>query len=399
MTIVLWMTMVVATVKALVHPMAPSLRILTMRRGHTFPPLRRPCNQRRIAYMLFGGSARRCTKQGDGDAADDGAAMTVRQIYNSSLKRLQNEGISEPEWSVAHLLASAMELPWSNGFSHLQRTMESGNDKILMEQQLTLAQSERYQSMLERRLKDEPLQYILGKWDFLDYEEIVVRPPLLCPRPETEELVELVRKDIQQQQQQQQQLEYRKQQQDQEQPWNILDVGCGTGVIGIALADTIQHSRVVAIDIEPIALATSLENAKLILGSNFAERYAALEVDATDYKPPTDHQFDVVVSNPPYIPRDDMMALSRDVVDYESDRALCGGSDGMDVIRTIVCKWAKIWGKKPTSVCWMEVDPSHPSLLGAWLEKDRALGVALESTHQDLSGRDRFVKLSFRSFD
>jgi release factor glutamine methyltransferase len=388
--------MVVATVRALVHPMAPSLRMMPRYCWNAMLLPRQTWNQPRIAFRLVGGSTRSCSTRGDGHAAgpstdhnaDNGAALTVRQIYSSSLEQMQNQGVSEPEWSAAHLLASAMELPWSNGFSQLQRDMESGGNTDLTKQQLTFAQSERYQAMVNRRLNDEPLQYILGKWDFLDYEEIVVRPPLLCPRPETEELVELVRKDIQQH------LLAGKQQQ-----WNILDVGCGTGVIGIALADTIQHSRVVAIDIEPIAVATSLANAKLILGSNFAERYVALECGAADYEPSTDHQFDVVVSNPPYIPRDDMSTLSRDVVDYESDRALCGGSDGMDVIRTIVCKWAKVWGNKPTSVCWMEVDPSHPSLLEAWLEEDLGLGVSLESTHQDMSGRDRFVKLSFRSND
>jgi len=91
-----------------------------------------------------------------------------------------------------------------------------------------------------------------------------------------------------------------------------------------------------------------------------------------------------------------MSTLSRDVVEYESDQALCGGKDGMDVIRVIVQKWATEWGKKHDSVCWMEVDPTHPGLLHTWLEQRQELGVFVESVHKDLSGRDRFVKLAFR---
>ena len=347
---------------------------------------------KRTQSRLFQSEFRRETQDSLPQNTD---AISVQQAYTLSLKRLQQQGVSEPEWSVAHLLSSAMDLPWSNGFSQLQRAVETGTDKQLSEQLLTLSQWERYQSMLERRLTDEPLQYILGKWDFLDYEQLVIRSPLLCPRPETEELVVLVRKDVQNQQGNDGDNHHNQQ-------VNILDIGCGTGVIGIALADTIPSSKVCAIDIEPVAVATSLENAKLILGPSWEERYSAVKCSADNYSTADGGNngcFDIIVSNPPYIPRKDMKTLSPDVVQYESDQALCGGEDGMDVIRTIIHKWAREWGKRPTSTCWMEVDPSHPALLQSWLDQDeqrRDLGVFLEATHQDLSGRDRFVKLAFR---
>lgn len=315
--------------------------------------------------------------------AKSGLNVTVRQAWHTSLERFHRNDVSEPDWSVAHLLASALGLPWSNGFSRLQRAILEGGDKDLSERQLTVSEWKTYQDMTQRRLQDEPLQYVLGNWDFLDYEQVIIRPPLLCPRPETEELVELVREEVLRDNPSDNQL-------------NILDVGCGTGVIGISLADKIPTAHVVAIDIEPVAIATSKENAQLVLGNDWEDRYTALECSANDYE--TFALLDVLVSNPPYIPRSDMETLAQDVVRYESDRALCGGDDGMDVIRTIVQKWANEWGR-PTSTCWMEVDPTHPSLLGAWLnepaQRDR-LGVYLESTHKDLSGRERFVKLAFR---
>lgn len=326
------------------------------------------------------------TKLFSSDNGSGGANFpTVQQAWSTALELFQEKGVSEPEWSVAHLLASALDLPWSNGFSQLQRAVVDCADKNLCNRPLTEQEWNQYQAMIQRRLEDEPLQYILGKWDFLDYEQLIIRPPLLCPRPETEELVELVRKDTINSQSTTHSLQ-------------LLDVGCGTGVIGIALADAFPTAKVVAIDIEPVAVETSKENARRILGIDSEDRYSAVRYSADDYK--TDNLLDVVVSNPPYIPRSDMETLEQDVVRYESDQALCGGDDGMDVIRTIVRKWSTEWGKRPSSTCWMEVDPSHPKLLEAWLDEEeqrRALGVYLESSHRDLSGRDRFVKLAFRN--
>jgi release factor glutamine methyltransferase len=180
-----------------------------------------------------------------------------------------------------------------------------------------------------------------------------------------------------------------------ESPVHILDCGCGTGVIGIALAEILPDATVEAIDIEPIAIETSIENAQRVLEDQsggigkYPDCYTATLVSANDYKP--EHPFDIVVSNPPYIPRNDMKTLTDDVTKYESDEALCGGNDGMDVIRTIIRKLPE-WCKSE-AVCWMEVDPSHPKIIQEWLDNQDGGKVRFESSHKDMFGKDRFVKL------
>lgn len=289
---------------------------------------------------------------------------SVPQVWEASLSYLVEAKVPEPELSIQHLLADVLDLDWAGcGF----RTIPHEHGNTL----LTEVQAQEYSKKLRRRQDQEPLQYILGQWDFLDYT-VKIRPPLLCPRPETEELVMLVVEDTT------------------ESPIHILDVGCGTGVIGISLAEKLPDAFVQAIDLEPVAITTSLENADRILGDEDRSSYQAKLCAAQEYDP--DHPFDIVVSNPPYIPRADMAGLSEDVVKYEDDQALCGGEDGMDVIRTIVHQLPK-WCHSG-STCWMEVDPTHPKLLQDWLDAEHeALGVAFEATYQDMFGKDRFVKL------
>eukprot|EP00536_Pseudo-nitzschia_multiseries_P014101 jgi/Psemu1/310600/fgenesh1_kg.657_\ len=282
-----------------------------------------------------------------------------------------------------YLAAASLQLPWERGIRDLQTGPNSLRSAIL-----SAEQAQDLEEMVKRREAHEPIQYVLGKWDFL-YYTIAIRRPLLCPRPETEELV----------------MKIVDEKKGNESPTRILDVGCGTGVIGISLAQLLPDATVEAIDIEPVAIETSMENSQRVLNDETDDRsgrYTATLCSANDYT--ADHPFDVVVSNPPYIPRGDMDTLTDDVTQFESDQALCGGSDGMDIIRTIIEKLPE-WCSSD-AVCWMEVDPSHPGMIEEFLssrgkegnkdgntsskEKQR---VRFDSSHKDMFGNDRFVKL------
>jgi release factor glutamine methyltransferase len=103
-------------------------------------------------------------------------------------------------------------------------------------------------------------------------------------------------------------------------------------------------------------------------------------------------KFDMIVSNPPYIPQADMATLSEDVSNFESHTALCGGNDGLDVVRAIIKKLPE-WMESGCS-CWMEVDPTHPGMLQELLMDDP--DVDFDATLRDMFGRERFVKLVVR---
>jgi len=247
---------------------------------------------------------------------------------------------------------------------------------------------------------------------------------MLCPRPETEELVELVLADIDQL------VKHQNIKPGDGRKVRVLDVGCGTGAIGIAIASRCPELvQVVALDVLPEAVELSNENACHFL-SGFMEDidgakdgvgslYQAILCSAEDFTNNRTHggvsaatniqqeyamNFDIVVSNPPYIPMKDMRSLSKDVVGFESRDALCGGDDGLDVIRNIVHhlpEWlypagADQW-REGQRHCWMEVDDSHPSMLAQWLapgsKESTRWGVEYCNSCKDFCGRDRFVKL------
>lgn len=322
--------------------------------------------------------------------ANDPHVISVKAAIHAAIEELDEAGVDEAEDSVYNILSKVLDLSWETGYRELRElhnlSWEHSTNNQLAKQTLTDEQLNLLQRLLERRKAHEPIQYLVGKWDFLDYT-FAVCPPLLCPRPETEELVLYAFENLKAQNPSPSPVSLR-----------ILDVGCGTGCIGISLADRLPNATVIALDVEPKAVEIAMQNANTILGKHDSDRYEARLLSAEDFEVEKDEdRFDLVVSNPPYIPASDMNSLEKVVSLYESHTALCGGTDGMDVIRTIVKKLPQ-WCHSGAD-CWMEVDPSHPTLLRKWLTNnsndtnDTSVGVSFVESRVDFQGLDRFVHL------
>lgn len=177
-------------------------------------------------------------------------------------------------------------------------------DKPLQENELAS-----YRSMVSRRAQREPLQYILGSQEFMGLE-FTVTPAVLIPRHDTEVLVTEALKRVCA-------------------PARILDIGLGSGCIAVTLAVRLPGADVSGVDNSAEALAIARENAerhgvnvRCIPGSLFAPLHG--------------ERFDMIVSNPPYIPTEDLAALQPEVRAFEPGTALDGGIDGLDFYRRII---------------------------------------------------------------
>lgn len=218
-----------------------------------------------------------------------------------------------------------------------------------------------FQALVDRRAGREPVQRILGDWEFWGLT-LALGPDTLIPRPDTETLVEAA-------------LRVRP---DRTRPWRILDLGTGTGAILLALLSEYPQAFGVGVDLSPQAARVAAGNARSLGLDGRAAFMAGSWVDALT------GPFDMILSNPPYIPDADIAGLAPEVALFEPRRALAGGPDGLDPYRHLVRALPPLLA--PDGVVGFE----HGSDQGpAVADLLRAAGFADVSTRRDLGGRDR----------
>jgi release factor glutamine methyltransferase len=174
------------------------------------------------------------------------------------------------------------------------------------------AEAAAYRALVARRAAGEPLQYLLGEWEFLG-RTFRVDPRALIPRGETEGIVEVARRSA-------------------PSARRLLDLGTGSGVLAVTFALERPHAGVLALDRSPHALALARENA---LRHGVASRVRLLASDWLSALRPG-VPFDLAVANPPYVPVRDAPDLSKTVSEHEPGIALYGGDDGLDAIRLLL---------------------------------------------------------------
>jgi len=197
-----------------------------------------------------------------------------------------------------------------------------------------------FQEFLSIKNPDMPVQYLIHKAYFLSYE-LYVDKRVMIPRFETEDLVMKTADRLRARS---------------SESIAILDVGTGSGAIAIALADLFPRAKVVATDISVGALEVARVN---IIKCNFADSIKLLQTDL--FSNIHNQQFDLIISNPPYIPEDEIDNLNPTVKNYEPHQALGGGKNGFEIIDRII-KETNEW-LSPAGLLALEIDPRQAELI------------------------------------
>ena len=232
-----------------------------------------------------------------------GESWTILRMILWSAEYLTEKGVEAGRLDAEWLLSTAL------GVDRLQLYLQ-------YDRPLSSDEREAFKPLLRRRASREPLQYIIGRTGFRQLE-LKTDPRVLIPRPETEVLVQEVL------------------------DWasagraslgRVWDMGTGTGAVALSLVAEGACTRVVATDVSPEALSVAADNAELYDVSGIVEfREGSL------FEPLNEgEEFDVIVSNPPYIAEGDRWELQPEVRDWEPPEALFAGEDGLSVIRRLV---------------------------------------------------------------
>ena len=228
--------------------------------------------------------------------------------------------------------------------------------------ELTHEQEATLEDAIKRLQKYEPIQYIQGYSDFCGLR-FKVTPATLIPRPETSELVEWVASEATGNE-------------------RILDIGTGSGCIAVSLANKMPQSKVTAWDISNEALAVATENSR----SNGTEVLFE-QVDIIAYQP-EEKQFDIIVSNPPYIKENEKSAMHSNVLDWEPHTALfVPNSDPLLFYRTIANKGLTLL--KPGGTLYFEINRAHGAETTEMLAGLGYTGIELR---KDFADNDRMIK-------
>ncbi|HUB98693.1 MAG TPA: peptide chain release factor N(5)-glutamine methyltransferase [Solirubrobacterales bacterium] len=277
---------------------------------------------------------------------------TVREALSASIDGLAAAGVEEARLDAELLLGEAMGL----GRAALVADPDAG---------VPAGAARAFGGMVRRRLRREPVAYILGRKGFRSIE-LAVDGRVLIPRPETELLVEVA-------------MERR--------PGRVLDVGTGSGAIALAVADELPECEVVATDTSPGALEVARANAARL---GLADRVRFVPGTL-----PENEHFDLVLANLPYVAGRDWPYLQPEVTQWEPPEALLAGPDGLDAYRALLTPErgrasSRIAGRSSTTPAAIAVEVGEGQA-AAVAELVRGAGFGAVEVRKDLAGIERVV--------
>jgi len=274
---------------------------------------------------------------------------SVREALGAAVDALTAVGVDEPRLDAELLLGEAM----GRGRAALVADPAA---------EVPPAAARQFGEMVRRRLRREPVAYILGRKGFRDLE-LMVDSRVLIPRPETELVVELA-------------LELR--------PARVLDVGTGSGAIALAVADELPDAEVTATDTSPAALEVARGNAERL---GLSERVRFVEGTLPD----AGDGFDLILANLPYVAERDWPSLQPEVTKYEPREALLAGPDGLDAYRALIPECApplSRYAQQTRGALGVEVGEGQ-AVAVAQLMRDAGFGEV--ETRPDLAGIERVL--------
>lgn len=284
--------------------------------------------------------------------------MTVRDLRRAAVAALiPLYGRGEAEWMTRLTLESV------TGWSRVDLLVDAGKE-------LGEVRVEAVKNIVDRLLKHEPLQYILGYEDFMGLK-IKVSPSVLIPRPETQELVNII-------------IDREAKASD----LSVLDAGTGSGAIAVALSRNLRFARVTAIDNSDAALEVARSNAERLRTPVTFVNADMLSLASLPGEP-----FDIIVSNPPYVLDSERAEMSANVLGHEPSVALFVPDSDPLRFYLALARYAAAGGLKPDGRLYFECNPLTIGVLSSRLEADFDEVEAI----RDSFGRKRFIIASLRS--
>lgn len=277
--------------------------------------------------------------------------MTLRSLYNEARRRLTAAGIDSPAFDAACLI----ELVFG---------VNRGDLLVRGQEEADAAGEEQFEALLRRREAREPLQYLLGVWEFMDMS-LKTGPGVLCPREETELLCQTVAGYLK------------------DTPCRGLDLCAGTGAVALGIARLCPKAEIQAVELSDQAAGYLRQNVEtfgegrvqVIMGDVLSPEFASRSADGS---------LDFIASNPPYIANGELPGLQEEV-QKEPALALDGGEDGLVFYRAI----AKLWAPKlrPGGVLAVEIGEEQAEAVSALFAE---AGISCR-TEQDFNGLDRVI--------